>query len=765
RDTMPGATFAGAAAATITLAGSLDTLDATFDATARHLHWNGAGVVGLAAQGSYTGGARPSLRTSVVADSAELGGVHLAAARLEVAGFLDSLGWALDVTSADSSHLATVGRYLRDGDARIFALDTLGLQLAEHRWRLTEPGGLRFDGPIRAVQQLDFVTVDGLSGLRFSGVVPSPYGGYLQVGAYGVSIRDLYTLLQKDTVGVGGLLGMNLAIGGTLNEPTIQGSATIAEPGFGEFKAPFVQGRFNYDKRLLDANLFFWKTGQRVLEIEASLPLDLAFVGVEKRQLPGPIAVRARADSVDLGVLEAFTRNVRRASGQLVADVQVGGTWSEPRLAGSVHVRDGAMTVPGLGVRYTGLTARLTLAGDSIAVDTFRVRSGRGNLAARGSVRLPQLTAPQLDLRVDLDDFQAINTRDFLSLDASGNLRLTGPVVAPTLTGLARAKTATLYFADLISKRIVDLQDPESADLVDLSVLERRRLGADFQSRLLDSLRVDNLEVQMGDQVWLRSNEANVQLEGAMRVSKLRKQYRVDGALNARRGTYALTVGPVVRDFVVNRGTVRFFGTPDLNAEIDIEATHVVRPLDGGSDIPVIARITGTLLQPRLALQTDVKGAALSQTDLVSYLMFGRPSFAVGGVTQGTAGQNLALNAGVSYLSSALSTEVQRMLVSDLGVPIDYLVIKPGINGLTQLAAGWQLGGKWFISFSAGVCAGTQFTPRNFGASLEYRFRPPSWRLQASAEPVRICSTNPADPLALSNRYQFGADILWEREW
>src|SRR2546428_251972 len=80
----------------------------------------------------------------------------------------------------------------------------------------------------------------------------------------------------------------------------------------------------------------------------------------------------------------------------------------------------------------------------------------------------------------------------------------------------------------------------------------------------------------MGSDVWLRSSEANIQLAGTVFLKKERKEYLVSGTLQAPRGTYRLKVGPVTREFVVSQGTVRYFGTPDQDAELNIEAKHTV---------------------------------------------------------------------------------------------------------------------------------------------------------------------------------------------
>ena len=149
------------------------------------------------------------------------------------------------------------------------------------------------------------------------------------------------------------------------------------------------------------------------------------------------------------------------------------------------------------------------------------------------------------------------------------------------------------------------------------------------------------------------------------------------------------------------------------------------------------------------------------------YLMHSSPELA----TQ--VGQANALQTGLSYFSSALSSELERALIQDFGVPIDLIEIRPGVTtrtgvaAPTQLAAGWQIGRKTFLTFNAGFCPDfSQLSYRNIGASLEFRFSR-EWRLQGSVEPTyQSCSgTSFVNPFLSSNRYQIGTDILWEREF
>mgnify|MGYP006341837547 CR=1 FL=1 len=84
----------------------------------------------------------------------------------------------------------------------------------------------------------------------------------------------------------------------------------------------------------------------------------------------------------------------------------------------------------------------------------------------------------------------------------------------------------------------------------------------------------------------------------------------------------------------------------------------------------------------------------------------------------------------------------------------------------TQLAAGWQIGRKTFLTFSAGICTtGGATSYKNIGASFEYRFAR-GFRFLASFEPSASCTADQQTaPLTTNDRYQAGLDVLWEQEF
>ncbi|MBP2648192.1 MAG: hypothetical protein H6Q77_1816 [Gemmatimonadetes bacterium] len=772
RDTLPGwRSLNGILRVKAQVAGSLDSLEATAEGSLRGLTFNHFRANDLQVTGSWTGGARPEFTMTAALDSISREERFVRDLKLSLSGPADSLDWTLSGDDGGIVKIAGTGRAWRDDSLRAVAIDSLALGLPTRAWRLLDPSTILLADSTVRVSPLRIQGTDGSGYLSVSGLVPWTGPGDLAVEGLGLSLRDLYALAQFDTTGVRGWLGFRVQMSGTRSDPMMEGTIGLEDLRLGDTRGPMAQGVFSYAEQRLDGGLLLYRTGNPVMQMRYSLPLDLALQQVKERLIPGPLSIQATADSVPLSVLEPVSRSVRHVTGLLSADVRVEGTWDEPALGGFIQVVDGALTVDGLNVPFTAMNGRAEFRRDSILLPTLTLQSPKGSMTVSGNVQLERLNRPVLNLLARLDRFRAIEQRDFLLLTASGRLAVTGPLDSLVVSGNVTADEGTLYFADLINKRIINLEDPENLAFVDTTLVRRRRLGSDLTARVLETIRVRDFSLTVGDDFWLRSAEANIQLDGKLRVEKVRTTYRMDGTLHAVRGNYRLSPIPgFTRDFEVVRGDVRYFGTPDLNAALDIQAKHVVRTTKG-QELPVIALVTGTLFDPKLKL-TSTQRPPLSDLDIVSYLVTGAPASEA--TAQGGAQAALVANA-YSYALSAGASVLEQTIGSQLGV--DMLQIRPVVSGGTQgqslttafaLAAGWQLGRKVFLTFNAGFCPSqlSSFDYRNFGAGIEWRVSP-EWKIQGVVEPLlRLCGVSAVGQnVSSSLRYQVGADVLWQREF
>jgi translocation and assembly module TamB len=207
-------------------------------------------------------------------------------------------------------------------------------------------------------------------------------------------------------------------------------------------------------------------------------------------------------------------------------------------------------------------------------------------------------------------------------------------------------------------------------------------------------------------------------------------------------------VDPFVQPtFDVESGTLRFFGTPDLNPSLDIRAIHTVRQprqSANGRDVRVRVTISGTLANPQLALDNP-DNLPLSQSDLLSYLVTGEPAigFANTSSEYGSQLASAALRYGGTLLSSAIPKnllDIVELQTASVGTPAATAAERaanPYLSSLLNSRAilGKQIGSRWFLSLSTGLCfVNPTFFKENLGLQLEYRISS-TYSAQGGLEP------------------------------
>ncbi len=497
-----------------------------------------------------------------------------------------------------------------------------------------------------------------------------------------------------------------------------------------------------------------------------------------------------RTDSVDLGVLEAFIPGFTAAHGQLVANVDVRGTVKQPVIDGQFRIKNGALTLTNVGLALNQVNADVLLERDTVFIQRMSAETSRerkGTLGVDGFISLAEYTNPVFALRMQARNFHIVEKPGLASLDISTDqpLTLTGPYKNARVTGAIRVDRGTIYIPELITKQIVDLSDPEFAGIVDTLLSRDRKLLPETPSEFARNLTLENVAVNIGDGVWLRSSEANVKLGGSLNVTLGRSpttgdrsQLALEGTLNAVRGTYRLTlVDPFVQPtFDVESGSLRFFGTPDLNPTLDIRAIHTIRQPTQTSanlrDIRVRVTIGGTLALPNLTLDNP-DNLPLSQSDLLSYLITGEPAIALDN-SQGLYKSQIA-SFGLRYAGNLLTNAIPRSLVDIVELQTGRIsdtnraqqASDPYLYSLLNSRAivGKQIGNSWFLGLSTGLCVVNASNFRdNFGLKIEYRFNS-IYTAQAGVEPGSsdiTCARN-APQIQQQTPRQLGFDFF--RTW
>ncbi|HWK89540.1 MAG TPA: translocation/assembly module TamB domain-containing protein, partial [Longimicrobium sp.] len=398
-------------------------------------------------------------------------------------------------------------------------LRDLAVRLRDVQWTLAVPQArLAFTDAGYVVENLRLQRSGAATGfIEANGLLPTSGEANLVVRAEGVDMREIRQLVPT-LPDVGGTLALNASIIGPVTEPRLLLDATVDSLAYGGLATDrlHVTGEYGAQRMRLHGDVTLG--GRTILAAESLIPMNLTLGGfVPGFELirSGPVTAEIRADSLPLQLVAEAVPALKDGEGVATAAITVSGTLENPTVAGTAALDGAAFTIVPLDVRWHDVAARVRLEGETIHVDSAAAFTGdRGHAAVRGTIVLDNPQEPAVNLTVTLDDFQAIANEDVADLQVGGQLALTGRLPRAEVRGRVRIEDGTI--------QIPEFGEQAEADIVDVDVGE---LGADTVSAtvanaagMMGMLIPRDLEVQIGDQVWLESEDARIQIRGDLLV-------------------------------------------------------------------------------------------------------------------------------------------------------------------------------------------------------------------------------------------------------
>jgi len=619
------------------------------------------------------------------------------------------------------------------GDTTAVRLDSLSVETSGDSWFLRRAARIE---AVRGSLAIDSIVLIGKLGgsFEFSGGTTADSAVSLEVRGDSVPLVDVGEIMQVPSP-FEGTATLHADLRGTRERPVMKFDGVLRHGLLLGLRLDEFRMSGDYSDRRLSTSLTYLRLGIPALHGVAKLPLDLALSAHGPRLIEEPIAASVRTDSGGMAVLAALSKSVTKASGSLALDLDVSGTWKHPLLRGALVIHGGELSLEPLGaVKLTALEADVGFHGDSIA-GRVSARSGRTRPATgaiSGVVGIRDLQKPTFDVKLAAQSFNVIDRARFATLDVTGDLALVGSADAATLTGALTVDRGSIAIPELFQKHLISLDDPEFYRIVDTTAFEDRRLLPTPPSAIMNNLAVKNVTVQMGRDVWLRSSETNINLGGRVTIrsglsqrgsTAGRAQFALDGALQTVRGTYRLTLGPgVARTFTVENGDVRFFGDPDLNGALNINALYTVRAssLQGTrTDVRVRVHIGGTLNAPAMPVLSSPDSQRVSQADLVSYLATGQPSNQIGGASGDytSTAVNVFLTTGLGFGTGGLCDQAQLSAGGLDALQGRFRDVGGGILSGSRLNCSRQLGERAFLRLDYGLCQVGQLVGGSSGSS------------------------------------------------
>jgi translocation and assembly module TamB len=751
-DSVRGAvSFAG------TLIGSVDTLRVDADFGAQDIRYNTVTLTRAVGHAALSG--LPNRATGLItmtADSAAAAGFTVTRmhARADVTNG-DAARFRIDGTSGDTLSAIVLANAVHRNDSTYIALDSLSAVLGAAEWKLAKPTAALVTSTSIAIDSTVLrSSKGGIVAFRASLPDRGAASGSLRIENFGPEEIAFTGRLSPD---LSALFHATATLTGTRDAPVIDAAAGLDSVKIGPRAAPSIAATAHYASKHAIAEAHGMSGTRDVLTLTANVPIDLTLRSVEKRLLDDTLTARFIADSASLAGLESVVPQVQGLAGNLFANVDMRGTWKHVNADGRVEIRDGAFEFSKSGTVGRGVTLDARLFRDSIVINKLRmsdVDNLRDTASATGSIWKDK-SGWKVNLASVGRNFNVMDDPRLATVNATWTVNVKGALKQPTLGGQVFLPAATFVIGQ--SRKVRQVRGEPGMEGSELAVGEPL---------------ISNLQVTLGNDVRLKSAAANVQLSGSLEILGQVSNPFVYGEIQANRGTYRIDLSVLKRTFRVDSGLVRLAGPiRDVPATLDIWTSYLVRQADKG-DVQIVAHLTGTTDSPRLELGSADLGTSAAQSEIISYLIFGSPSFAIdggGSSTVKTATAALVPSLGgvlEGVLGSLLPFFNSLQVTTVAGSGPQSLTTNPldGLLNSFALTAGRQLGSDTFLNISGGVCRGSriasaQSLPAWFGLSAEYR---------PKAKVGVIASMDPgSSPCSRSGRfldvYQFGVDVF--RDW
>ena len=582
-------------------------------------------------------------------------------------------------------------RYRALGDFRLDSLGgDVGLREAEIRaqqqlWTLSRPARIAWDATSLRVDSLELRRTDAdPMHLLANGTLTRGGESDFTVDLEGLHVEEVMRVLQREDLALGGHFNLDLTVRGPSESPRIEGAFLVDGPRYEAIQLSRIEGSLDYVDQRVSFELDGRDGVQSVLQAEGSFPFNLGFAAAEDRVVEAPLDIQISADSLDAAIALSYLTTLEQVLGTISGDVSIRGTPSSPEPDGEITLVGGEWSIETIGVRHTGVNGVLRLHPNRV-VDVALTSRGVGSSDVTGTILLEPFRNPALNLGFSFNGFQAVSRPDIEAM-ISGRFVLSGTYRRPVAQGAITVDQANVYVDEF--RRVadaVDLRDPflfEGGIAVDTTVLIAQPFLAGFRNPFFDNLRVD-VELTVPRDTWLRSNETNVELVGDLlvRYDRSAGDFVLIGELQALRGSH-LVLG---RTFEVESGTVGFIGRPGLNPDLDIQAVSRIRRIEEGT-LEVTAHLEGNLVAPIVTLTSDETG--VSESDLVSYLVFGQPNGALGRNQSDAVNQigRSAVMGGLTFFGGMLANQFVGSIAQGTGL-IDYLSVQQ--SGANAIGTGY----------------------------------------------------------------------------
>ena len=466
-----------------------------------------------------------------------------------------------------------------------------------------------------------------------------------------------------------GVLALDAEVSGDLGAPAIKAEVTLQE-GFlaPENKDPRdyafsdLNIAFRYDTAEASAGAALFRQERKLLDLNGRAGLELSLVPFHFKLLDDSFKLDAAARDLKLSMLPIPQLTGIEFDALLNLTATATGRPSGPDISGSLSLQDGFLYFSDPDLTYETVRAQVDFSPDGLIIKELLLKGDtEGTLNLNGRVNREGLKPTAFNIHLTGENVY-IPYQKAAAARIRPDLKLTGTPLKPFLAGILTVTEGRVNLDQLSAQTPAEIQidraGPEKKVTID--IIEEPGAKAD----LLRPLTADVL-VAVPKNVWLKGQGVNAEMAGQINLKKdANKPFVLMGSLNTVRGTFDFQS----KLFKITRGNIDFIGLEELNPNLDIEAETRI------GKVKIIVKITGTADEMILALDSE---PAMDRTDMISYLVFGRPASDL------NQQQNFNAEQAALSLTGRLAANELKNILGD-AFRLDVLTLESGSGDITR---------------------------------------------------------------------------------
>jgi hypothetical protein len=469
---------------------------------------------------------------------------------------------------------------------------------------------------------------------------------------------------------VSGQLDLTAAFSGSREDPRGDIEARISGARFRSFELGQVGIRSAVRDRSLVIDEVDISSGASSGKITGVVPLEGRSTFPWIAAAPSGIAMDVRVNQGRFTFLPFVKSSVfKHSDGLYDLDLRISGSLAHPALRGAMRVSKGRLRIGPLAEEITEVEADVVFDEHLIHVERLKGKMGGGSLGATARVVLDSLRA--VDYRVEVDAQRTAIASLVDDVSAVADVELW---VRPDTTGFGN-----------VVPRYSGRVEVHQAEIT-RGLTGSGNGGLPLAPTVAPTYLME-LNIEAGNNVWVRNSDAEIELEGTILYKKNAQGTKFLGDLKTIRGRYFL----YNNEFRITSGSLEFADVRDVrNARLEVRAETEVATDEGRERVDL--QISGTLAKPYLAATSE---SGYSEPEIFRLLALGQEADAGDEGTASPFSKALARSWG-TILARRFGSELARSL------GLDELEIEPGPGDLgdREFVEGARVGVGKYLSDS-----------------------------------------------------------------